>query len=116
MSDNQNRFNLDDEEGQAPSNDSGDQGGGDEDYASPERFENDKVKLVDFLQYPRDKRKMTDFLQETYKAYEQESIDRTINRVIHEHESEMRGATPFYKPGHIGPLMYEYLNMIGVEA
>ena len=116
MSDNnQNRFNLDDEEGQAQ--DSGDQGGeGGDDYASPERFENDKVKLVDFLQYPRDKRKMTDFLQETYKAYEQESIDRTINRVIHEHESEMRGATPFYKPGHIGPLMYEYLNMIGVEA
>mgnify|MGYP001576759204 CR=1 FL=1 len=28
----------------------------------------------------------------------------------------MRGSTPYYKPGHIGPLMYEYLNMMGVEA
>jgi hypothetical protein len=119
MSD-QNRFNLDDEEGQAApegSEQSADAGAGDDaDYASPERFEQDKVRLVDFLQYPKDKRKLSDFLQETYKKYEAESVERTINRVVHEHESEMRGSTPFYKPGHIGPLMYEYLNMMGVEA
>lgn len=121
MGDN-NRFKLDDEnEEQASSSGHGGGQGGDrpdsdDDYASPERFEQDKVRLVDFLQYPRDKRKMTDFLQETYKAYEEESVGRLINRVIHEHDSEMRGSTPFYKPGHIGPLMYEYLNMIGVEA
>src|SRR5690606_3777313 len=75
-----------------------------------------KVRLVDFLQYPRDKRKMTEFLEETYKAYEQESVDRAINRVIHEHNVETQGSTPYYKPGHIGSLMYEYLNMVGVEA
>ncbi len=120
MSD-QNRFNLDDEEGQAAADESqqegGEGGGGDDaDYASQERFEQDKVRLVDFLQYPKDKRKLSDFLQETYKKYEAESVDRTINRVIHEHETESRGSTPFYKPGHIGPLMYEYLNMMGVEA
>ncbi len=114
MSDKKNRFNLDEEEMQAQAQAQGEDAG-DED-GSQEAFDRDKGRLVDFLQYPRDKRKMTEFLQETYKSYEQESIDRTINRVVHEHESEMRGATPFYKPGHIGPLMYEYLNMIGVEA
>lgn len=118
MSDN-NRFKLDDEDGELPGQEGADEaqaGGDDEDYASAERFEQDKVRLVDFLQYPREKRKLTDFLEDTYKAYEQESVERTINRVVHEHESELRGATPFYKPGHIGPLMYEYLNMMGVEA
>jgi len=114
MSDN-NRFNLDDEEG-APAPEGNEDQGGDENYASPAAFEKDKSNLVDFLQYPRDKRKLADFLQDTYKQYENETVERTINRVVHEHESEMRGATPFYKPGHIGPLMYEYLNMIGVEA
>jgi hypothetical protein len=115
-----NRFNLDDEEGQAmgAADEAAqhEEGGEEADYASAERFEQDKVRLVDFLQYPKDKRKLSDFLQETYKKYEAESVDRTINRVIHEHESESRGSTPFYKPGHIGPLMYEYLNMMGVEA
>jgi len=123
--DQKNRFNLDDDtdEGMhdeggeaAPRAAGGDRPDGDDDYASPERYEQDKVRLVDFLQYPREKRKLQDFLEETYKAYEQESVDRVINRVIHEHDSELRGATPFHKPGHIGPLMYEYLNMIGVEA
>ncbi len=88
----------------------------DEDYASEERFESDKSRLIDFLQYPREKRKLADFIEETYKAYEQENVERTMNRVIHHHDVEMRGSTPFYKPGHIGPLMYEYLNMIGVES
>lgn len=117
MSDKKNRFSLDEEEQvQASAAEGAEQeSAGDED-TSPEAFDRDRGRLVDFLQYPRDKRKMTEFLQDTYKAYEQESIDRTINRVVHEHESEMRGATPFYKPGHIGPLMYEYLNMMGVEA
>jgi hypothetical protein len=89
---------------------------GDEDYNSGERFDNDKVRLVDFLQYPREKRKLKEFLEETYKSYEEENVDRTIHRVVHEHESELQGSTEFYKPGHIGPLMYEYLNMIGVES
>src|SRR6478735_1842606 len=106
MSNKKNRFNIEEEESQQGIQASAEEGvedtGGDDD-TSPEAFERDKGRLVDFLQYPRDKRKMTEFLQETYKAYEQESIDRTINRVIHEHESEMRGATPFYKPGHTGP-------------
>jgi hypothetical protein len=127
--DNKNRFSLDDDSGEVPEmsaqgsetehggNGNGGNGGDDDpDYASAERFEQDKVRLVDFLQYPRDKRKLTDFLEETYKSYEKENVDRTINRVLHEHESEMRGSTPFYKPGHIGSLMYEFLNMIGVEA
>ncbi|MGZ3699812.1 MAG: hypothetical protein ACXVCH_17100, partial [Bdellovibrionota bacterium] len=125
MSDQKNRFNLDDEdtghdEAQEGEETAAASGNGhvdsDEDYASSERYEQDKVRLVDFLQYPREKRKMTEFLEETYKAYEQESVDRLMSRVIHEHDTEMRGATPYYKPGHIGPIMYEYLNMMGVEA
>lgn len=87
-----------------------------EEYSSEEQFEKDRVRLVDFLQYPHEKRKLTDFLEETYKAYEQEAVDRMVNRVVHEHDTEMKGSTPWHKPGHIGPLMYEYLNMIGVEA
>jgi hypothetical protein len=43
-------------------------------------------------------------------------VDRSINRTMHEHKSELQGSTAYHKPGHIGPLMYEYLNMIGVEA
>jgi hypothetical protein len=27
----------------------------------------------------------------------------------------MQGSTDYYKPGHIGPLMYQYLNMVGAE-
>lgn len=122
--DKKNRFSLDDQDESLPGHGEEEQisqagsadSGGDEDYASPERFDNDKVRLVDFLQYPREKRKLTDFLEDTYKTYEQESVDRLVNRVVHEHDTELRGATPWHKPGHIGPLMYEYLNMIGVEA
>lgn len=86
-----------------------------DDYASEERFEQDKGNLIDFLQFPKEKRKLTDFLEDTYKGFEKESVERTINRVSHEHESELQGSTPWHKPGHIGPLMYEFLNMIGVE-
>jgi hypothetical protein len=122
-----NRFSLDEQEdASTEANDSGDStsqgdrpGAGsdtDENYNTQERYEQDKVRLVDFLQYPREKRKLTDFLEETYKAFEQESVDRVVNRVVHEHDTELRGATPWHKPGNIGPLMHEYLNMIGVEA
>lgn len=118
--DRKSRFSLDEEAQDTAADhaeDSAPQGAGDdENYASPEAFEKDKVRLVDFLQYPREKRKMTDFLEETYKAYETEAVDRLVNRVVHEHEIDQRGATPYYKPGHIGPLMYEFLNMSGVEA
>ncbi len=113
-----NRFSLDGDDGQASgeNQEEGQREGGDEDYASPEAYEQDKVKLVDFLQYPREKRKLTEFLEETYKGYEAEAVNRLVNRVAHEREVESKGATPYYKPGHIGPLMYEYLNMMGVEA
>ncbi|MEK6578206.1 MAG: hypothetical protein AABZ55_03185 [Bdellovibrionota bacterium] len=123
--DNDSRFKLDDEEGetpqQAPEHKTNGESLGyytddDENYASPEQFDKDKVRLVDFLQFPREKRRTADFIEDTYKKYENESVDRLINRVKHEHESELQGSTPFYKPGHIGALMYEYLNMIGVEA
>lgn len=116
MSDDQNnRFKLDEEEGAAPSGHEEGHDDNDPDYASPERYEQDKVRLVDFLQYPRDKRKLTEFLEETYKGYEKETVERLINRVAHEHDVEMQGSTPYYKPGHIGSLMYQYLNMTGVE-
>jgi hypothetical protein len=88
----------------------------DYDYASPERFEGDKSQLIDFLKYPKEKRKMTDFMEDVYKQFEMESVERTMSRVVHEHQSELEGATPWHRPGHIGPLMYEYLNMIGVES
>jgi len=119
--DQKNRFSLDDQDDATTSqsereSDNSENNSDDQDYASQERYEQDKVRLVDFLQYPREKRKLTDFLEDTYKTFEQESVDRLVNRVVHEHDSEMRGATPWHKPGHIGPLMYEYLNMIGVEA
>lgn len=124
MSDQRNRFKIDDEEHEAAPEqhreeqvrDAAGHVDTDEDYATPERYETDKVKLVDFLQYPREKRKMKEFLEDTYKSYEQENVERLVQRVMHEHESELQGSTPFYKPGHIGSLMYEYLNMIGVEA
>lgn len=116
MSD-KNRFNLDEEEVEGAEADAPEASEGEDgDYNSPERFETDKARLVDFLQYPKDKRKLTEFMEETYKSYEQEAVDRTINRVVHEHNIELQGSTPFYKPGHIGSLMYEYLNMVGVEA
>ena len=128
--DNQNRFRIEDNEesdGSAPEDqaqangngkghDDGEYADDDQTYASSEQFEKDKAKLLDFLQYPRDRRKLTDFLENTYSQYEHESVKRAINRTVHEHESELQGATPYHKPGHIGPLMYEYLNMIGVEA
>jgi len=126
MSNPGSRFSLDDDDstpapeghaegggqGGAPT---GGGGGGDENYASEERFRQDEERLIDFLKYPKEKRKMTDFLEETYKAYEQESVERSINRVVHEHDSEMQGATPWHKPGHVGPIMWEFLSMVGVE-
>ncbi|MBY0472456.1 hypothetical protein K2X30_14925 [bacterium] len=115
MGDNNNRFKLGEDEENGNGAEGSNENEGGIDYTSQD-FEGDRSRLVDFLKFPRDKRKVTDFLQETYKAYEEESVNRLINRAVHEHESEMRGATPYYKPGHIGPLMYEYLNMIGVEA
>ncbi len=84
--------------------------------ASDEDFDDDSAQLVDFLKYPRNKRRMTEFLEQTYTQLEEEDVERTINRKLHEHESELEGATPYHKPGHIGPLMYQYLNMVGVES
>lgn len=110
-----NNFSLDDDESGIQESEQP-QASHEEDYASEAAFAEDRRKLADFLQYPKERRKLSEFLQDTYKAYEQEAVDRTINRVIHEHDSEMQGATDFYKPGHIGPLMYQYLNMVGVEA
>jgi hypothetical protein len=78
-------------------------------------FQEDLRKLIEHYQYPREKQKLQDFLEETYRKYETEKIDQTISRVMHEHESEMQGSKPFYKPGHIGPLIYEHMNMIAVE-
>ncbi|MCC7440617.1 MAG: hypothetical protein IT285_03225 [Bdellovibrionales bacterium] len=123
MSNPGSRFSLDDEdttpepEAQASSGGGGTPaGGGDgDDYASEERFRQDEERLIDFLKYPKEKRKLTDFLEDTYKAYEQESVERSINRVVHEHDSELQGGTPWHRPGHIGPLMFEFLNMVGVE-
>jgi len=55
MSDNK-RFNLDDDvPSPAPEQEAQSQEPSAEDYASPERYENDKVRLIDFLQYPREK-------------------------------------------------------------
>lgn len=113
-----NRFSLEDGgEFKAPAEEktAAKKAADEDDYASDERYEQDKGNLIDFLQFPKEKRKMTDFLEETYKNFEKESVERTIDRVAHEHESELQGATPWHKPGHIGPLMYEFLNMIGVE-
>jgi len=75
----------------------------------------DKEKLAKFLRHPRDKRKYHNFLAETFIDYESEDVQRIIERVESEHKSELRGAKPHYKPGHIGPLVYEHLNMTGVE-
>ena len=119
---NKNRFSLDAEENesfepapeefeQAPAaEEAEEQGSHDGD------FEDDKDQLVDFLRYPTNKRKIQDFLEDTYKNLEEEDIDRFINRKVYEHGSELEGSTPYHKPGHIGPLMYQYLNMVGVES
>ncbi|MBN1115334.1 MAG: hypothetical protein JXA66_08340 [Oligoflexia bacterium] len=120
MSDNfKKRFDLDPAEQEMESREELSKGSREEEdlnYATSERFEEDKVKVVDFLKFPRTKRKMTEFMEEAYKSFEQESVERTINRVLYEHKSELEGSTEWHKPGHIGPLMYEYLNMIGVES
>jgi len=98
-----------------PKEEAKDQGHDDPNYASPHKFEEDKVRLVDFLKYPREKRKLTDFYEESYKQLEKEAVERSMQKMAHEHSSELEGSTPWHKPGHIGPLMYQYLNMVGVE-
>ncbi len=75
----------------------------------------DKEKLGRFLGYPEDKRKYQNFVAQTFMEYESENVQRLIDRVQSEHKSELRGSKPHYKPGHIGPLVYEHLNMMGVE-
>ena len=80
-----------------------------------DNMEMDKEKFIEFLKYPQNKRHIVEFLEKTYKHLEREQIERAINRLMHEHECELEGATPYYKPGHIGSLMYQYLNMTGVE-
>lgn len=109
--DTKNRFELDEEENnvKAPTNQAP-LGGGDDPLTD------EAENVIDFFRYPREKRKLTEFLQDTYKKYEHENIDRVISRITNEHTSELEGSTPYYKPGHIGPLLYEYLNMIGVES
>lgn len=79
-------------------------------------FEGDTSNLIDFFKYPKEKRKIAEFVEKTYKEYERESIERQIARVENERKSNQEGHTPYYKPGHIGPLLYEYLNMVGVES
>jgi len=71
----------------------------------------DKEKVAKFLRYPEDKRKYQNFLAETFTDYEAEDVQCLIERIKGEHKSELQGAKPHYKPGHIGALVYEHLNM-----
>lgn len=87
----------------------------DDNGLSEEELVSDKDNLINFLKFPKNKRALKDFIETTYKNYEEEDVQRTINRKVYEHHSELEGSTPYHKPGHIGPLMYEYLNMVGVE-
>lgn len=80
-----------------------------------EGFERDREKLINFLKYPENKRRFMEYLEQRYKKDEFEKVQRLINRKEHEHESELLGSTPYHTPGHIGPLVYQYLNMVGVE-
>lgn len=84
-------------------------------YASEARFSNDRERLVEFLKYPENKRELARFVQDLYKQIEKEQIDRTINRTVYEHECDLDGSPPHHRHGHIGALVYEYLNMRGVE-
>jgi hypothetical protein len=79
-------------------------------------IEVDREKIVDFLRYPKNKRMLTEYLEDTYKKFEREEVERTIAKQQYEYDSEMQGATDYHKPGHIGSLMYQYLNMVGVES
>jgi hypothetical protein len=79
-------------------------------------FKEDLEKLIEHYQFSGEKQKLQNFIEETWRKYETEKIDRTISRVIHEHDSESQGSKPFYQPGHIGPLVYEHMNMIAVES
>jgi len=87
----------------------------DDDYAAPERFANDRERLENFLKYPENKRELARFLQDTYKQIEKEAVDRSINRSIYQHHCDTDGSPPHHRHGHIGALVYEYLNMRGVE-
>jgi hypothetical protein len=90
---------------------------GDEEYDFDEGdYDHDRDRIVHFLKYPKNKRDLKEFIEDTYKQYERENVDRAIARQQYEHESEMQGSTDYYKPGHIGPLMYQYLNMVGAES
>ncbi|WP_141735761.1 hypothetical protein [Oligoflexus tunisiensis] len=131
MTENKKRFNLDDDqsksEGNAPAPEQSQKSAPaqgeeyDEDYyhdpshSTPDKYREDTSKLIEYLKYPENKRALAEFLTQTYKEVEKESIERVINRAIYEHKCELEGAKPHHKPGHIGPLMYEYLNMCGVE-
>ncbi|WP_141735763.1 hypothetical protein [Oligoflexus tunisiensis] len=79
-------------------------------------FEEDTSNLIDFFKYPKEKRKIAEFVEKTYKEYERESVERQVSRVENERKSNVEGETPYYKPGHIGSLVYEYMNMVGVES
>lgn len=131
MTENKKRFNLDDDQNKsedsspAPEaarkaqtshdNDEGEDYYHDPEHSTPEKFREDSSKLIDYLRYPENKRVLADFLTQTYKELEKENIERITSRAVYEHQCEMEGAKPHHKPGHIGPLMYEYLNMCGVE-
>jgi hypothetical protein len=86
-----------------------------EDYDEGD-YDRDQNRVVHFLKYPQNKRDLKEFIEDTYRAYERENVERAIARQQHEHESELQGSTDYYKPGHIGPLMYQYLNMVGAES
>ncbi len=78
-------------------------------------MKNDKEKFLEFLKSPGNKRYLMQYLTDSYTKLEREEIDRAISRQKYEHDSQLEGATAWHKPGHIGSLMYEHLNMSGVE-
>jgi hypothetical protein len=78
-------------------------------------FWEDLDMLIKHYQYSGEKQKLQKFVEETWQKKETEINDRTISRIINEHESELQGSKSFYTPGHIGPLVYKYLNMIAAE-
>lgn len=78
-------------------------------------IEQDLQKMATFLKDKASREKLMEFMEKGYLSVEDESAQRRIAKERHEHESELQGALPWHKPGHIGGLIHQYLNMIAVE-
>ena len=83
---------------------------------SDKNFAEDLKRLEKFFADYVPKQVYQEFMEQQYLKREAERVAIEKAQAAEEYANAHVGSTPYYTPGHIGPLVDEYMNMISVEG